>query len=96
MVDRSRTSDRLPGSTSVLVSDRPSASWTLKHTVPTGFSGLPPPGPAMPVVEIGGVGAEAPQGAGGHRLGDGLGHRAVLGDEAAGSTPSNAALASFE
>ena len=26
-----------------------------KHTVPTGFSGVPPPGPAMPVIEMAAV-----------------------------------------
>ncbi len=50
VVERSRMSDRLPGSRSVRVSVRPSASITVKQTVPTGFSVVPPPGPAIPVI----------------------------------------------
>ncbi len=50
VADRSRTSERLPGSRRVRVSVRPSASRTVKQTVPTGLSGVPPPGPAIPVI----------------------------------------------
>ena len=37
VVERSRTSDRFPGSNKVRVSVRPPASFTVKQTVPTGF-----------------------------------------------------------
>ena len=50
VVDRSLTSARFPGRWKVRVWYVPSARPTLKHTVPTGFSSLPPPGPAMPVM----------------------------------------------
>jgi hypothetical protein len=39
-----------PGSRTVRVVARPSASRTLQHTVPTGFSSVPPSGPAIPVI----------------------------------------------
>ena len=38
VVDRSRISERLPGSNSVRVAVCPASSFTLKQTVPTGFS----------------------------------------------------------
>ena len=44
VVERSRTSARPPGRCTRRVSD-PSADHTLKHTVPTGLSSVPPPGP---------------------------------------------------
>ena len=41
--------DGLPGNIDSAGLDRLAASATASHTVPTGLSGLPPPGPAMPV-----------------------------------------------
>ena len=52
VVERSRMSDRLPGNSSRRVRRAPSREQTEKHTVPTGFSSVPPPGPAMPVMPI--------------------------------------------
>src|SRR3954454_17074248 len=49
--DRSRTSLRLPGRTMSLGSFSPEAALAQKQTSPTGFSSLPPSGPATPVVE---------------------------------------------
>jgi hypothetical protein len=49
---RSRTSERPPGSWVVRVSSGPSRPAIAKQTVPTGFSGVPPSGPAMPVTPI--------------------------------------------
>src|SRR5918995_1888142 len=49
VVERSRMSALSPGSSTVRVIERPSVSCTLQQTVPTGFSSLPPSGPAMPV-----------------------------------------------
>ena len=43
-------SARLPGSRTLRVSRRPSRCETDSHTRPTGFSSLPPPGPAIPVI----------------------------------------------
>ena len=52
LVARSRTSARLPGRRAVRVRAAPSRAATQKHTVPTGFSSLPPSGPATPVIPI--------------------------------------------
>ena len=50
VVVRSRTIARSPGSCTVRSSRPPPASATLRQTIPTGFSGVPPPGPATPVM----------------------------------------------
>ena len=50
VVERSRMSARSPGSRTVRLRPRPSSSCTLQQTVPTGFSSLPPSGPAIPVM----------------------------------------------
>ena len=50
VVDRSRTSGRAPGNCSERITVTPSASRTQNQTVPTGFSGVPPSGPATPVI----------------------------------------------
>jgi hypothetical protein len=52
VVERSRISDRLPGSRVRRVRRAPSPVQTEKQTVPTGFSSVPPSGPAMPVIPI--------------------------------------------
>src|SRR3954447_6480522 len=49
--DRCRTEDREPGSTTER-GCRPSGPTAHRCTVPTGFSGVPPPGPAIPVTPI--------------------------------------------
>ena len=41
---------RSPGSRRVRVIPSPSPSFTLQQTVPTGFSSVPPSGPAIPVI----------------------------------------------
>ena len=43
-------SARSPGRRSVRVIPPPSAVLTLQQTVPTGFSSVPPSGPAIPVI----------------------------------------------
>lgn len=80
VVERSRISDRLPGRRRVRVSVRPSAAFTLKQTVPTGLSSVPPPGPAMPVIATA-VSAPKRCSARGHGLGHRLRHRAVRLDQ---------------
>ena len=47
----------------------PAADATWKNTRPTGFSGVPPPGPATPVTGHGHVRPQPLDGAVGHRLG---------------------------
>ena len=81
VVERSRISDRFPGSRRVRVSVEPSASFTVKQTVPTGFSGVPPPGPAIPVIATAVSAPKRCSAPVGHRLGDGFGHRAVCFDQ---------------
>ena len=49
---RSMTRSRVPGKRYVLLHTVPSDLATAMHTVPTGFSSVPPPGPAMPLVAI--------------------------------------------
>ena len=49
-VDRSRTSARSPGTGMHRTIPGPSVNITANHTVPTGFSAVPPPGPATPVI----------------------------------------------
>ena len=49
VTERARTWDRPPGSTGARLS-RPSGPETQRCTRPTGFSAVPPPGPAMPVI----------------------------------------------
>ena len=70
-----------PGTRSV----RHAASATARRprctTVPTGFSGVPPPGPAMPVIADADVGAGALRGSRRPSPRHRLAHRAVLGDE---------------
>src|SRR6476646_11956682 len=95
VVDRSRVSDRLPGNNNVRVVVPPSLSFTLKQTVPTGFSALPPPGPAIPVIAIA---VSAP-----NRLSAPAAIASATGSDTApwvsircGSTPSSSLLASFE
>ena len=64
VVVRSRTAARSPGSRTVRsISGAPSAPATHTQTVPTGFSGVPPSGPAMPVIPTPIDGAEPPRGA---------------------------------
>lgn len=53
---------------------------TAIHTVPTGFSAVPPAGPAMPVVETGVVGAADASRPFGHLSGDLFADGAVTGD----------------
>jgi hypothetical protein len=50
VVLRSRTIARSPGSWTVRSTRSPSTCATLRQTVPTGFSALPPSGPAIPVI----------------------------------------------
>ena len=69
-----------PGGGLSRVMPRPSASFTLQQTVPTGFSSLPPSGPAMPVIATA-VSARSGAAPLGHRVGHGLGDRAVLLDQ---------------
>jgi hypothetical protein len=56
----------------------PNAPASAIKTVPTGFSGVPPPGPAMPVTAIAKSDAEFFPRALGHFARDGFAHRAVL------------------
>ena len=51
VVARSITRLRLPGKWCV-AETMPRGDFTAIHTVPTGLSGVPPPGPAMPDVTI--------------------------------------------
>jgi hypothetical protein len=73
----------------------PSASFTVKQTVPTGFSGVPPPGPAIPVIATA-ISApkrcNAPAAIASATGSD----TAPLASISAGSTPSSSALASLE
>ena len=55
----------------------PSASFTQKHTVPTGLSSVPPPGPAIPVIATAVSAANRFNAPSRHRLGHGFGHRPV-------------------
>ena len=74
-------SARLPGSSMVRVKGGAPALATVKQTVPTGLSGVPPSGPAIPVMAIAVSALETPQRTRGHRLGNRFRHRAVLGDQ---------------
>src|SRR4051794_31739220 len=51
-VERSRISARAPGSITLRVIRRSPVPETEIHTVPTGFSSVPPPGPATPVTPM--------------------------------------------
>ena len=86
-------SARSPGSRTVRVSAWPPASFTLQQTVPTGFSSVPPSGPAMPVIATA-VSASKRLSAPPPSLRDWLGNRAVPLDQR-GSTPSSSTFASF-
>ena len=95
VVDRSRTSLRSPGSRNVRTCVGLPLSATPKHTVPTGFSAEPPPGPAIPVIP---TAVSAPKRA----SAPSAIARATGSDTApwssisAASTPSSATLASLE
>ena len=52
VVERSRTSLRSPGIRTSRASVAPSARFAHQQTVPTGFSSVPPSGPAIPVIAI--------------------------------------------
>ena len=81
VVERSRTSAREPGSTSRRSRRRPSSWDTLKQTVPTGFSSVPPPGPAIPVIPTPTDAPSARPGAVGQRRRDLVGDRADALDQ---------------
>ena len=72
----------------------PSVSITQNHTVPTGFSGVPPPGPATPVIATA-VSApnrcRAPAAIASATCSETAPYSAI----SAASTPSTATLASF-
>ena len=55
-----------------------------KWTVPTGFIGVPPPGPATPVIATARWAWECSSGPLGHHPHDRLGDRAQVGDQVAG------------
>src|SRR3954468_23158891 len=95
VVERSRTSKRLPGSTNRRVSRAPSRVATEKHTVPTGLSSVPPPGPAMPVMPTptsASSAAQAPSASASATSTDTAPTRSI----SAGSTPVSLTLASLE
>ncbi len=81
VVDRSRTSDRLPGSSTRRVSRAPPRRQTEKHTVPTGLSGVPPSGPAIPVIPIPTSASNRDSCAGSERLGHLRRHRTEPRDQ---------------
>ena len=58
----------------------PAGDETCRYTSPTGFSGVPPPGPAIPVTETADVGSEPLARARGHRLRRLGADRAVRGE----------------
>ena len=71
---RARISGRLPRKIVPLGVDSPRPA-TVMHTVPTGFSGVPPPGPAMPVTADADIHRQALA----HTLRHGLRHRLAHG-----------------
>ena len=98
VVERSRTSARPPGRCDPARQPRhrsTSPRDTDSHTVPTGLSSVPPPGPAIPVIADADLRAEARPRAVGQRLGDLHRHRAVRARSAPGRTPASSAFASF-
>lgn len=88
-------SDRFPGSRTVRVVVRPSSSRTVKHTVPTGFSGVPPLGPAIPVIAVA-VSAPKPYSAPAAIAWATGSETAPWASISAGSTPRSCAFASLE
>ncbi len=70
VVERSRISERSPGSRTDRLTVVPRRAARRNHTVPTGLSGVPPPGPATPVIETAVSGVEAVERTCGHRLSD--------------------------
>ena len=81
VVERSRMSDRLPGSRRVRVSVAAVGQRYGETDCADRLFRRSPAGPGDPGDRDGGVGAEALQRAGRHRLGDRLGHRAVFFDQ---------------
>jgi SHS family lactate transporter-like MFS transporter len=78
----------------VRVTVSPSVSFTVKQTVPTGLSSVPPPGPAIPVIAIAVSAAK--------RLNAPSAIASATGSDTApfaairsGSTPSSSVFASF-
>ena len=94
VVVRSRMCPRPPGSRTER-SSRPAGPATLRQTVPTGFSGVPPPGPAMPVMPIPYCApkrARAPSASAAATSGETAPWRSI----SAGGTAASATLASLE
>ena len=96
VVLRSRTAARSPGTRRVRsISASPDRRATQMQTVPTGLSGVPPPGPAIPVMPI-------PRDAPNREAAPAASAAATSADTAPyramsdGGTSANAALASLE
>jgi hypothetical protein len=95
VVDRSRISVRSPGRRMPRVIVAPSRVITDQHTVPTGFSSVPPSGPAIPVIA---TAASAPK----RSIAPAAIASATAPETApcssisAGSTPRSCCFASFE
>ena len=79
-VARTRICSRSPGRSSMRASE-PSGPAAWRWTRPTGFSGVPPPGPAMPVTATATSALEPPPRALRHRRGDLGRDRAVLREQ---------------
>ena len=96
VVVRSRTSARAPGRRTVRSQRVARRAPTHRQTVPTGFSGVPPPGPAIPVIPMPMSAPSALARAGGQRRARPRARPRRARSISAAGTPASAVLASLE